>query len=231
MATTPDAALAEQWHAITHWLAGLGRTEVESPSILTGWTVRDLAAHLVPAMGVLAGSQPVPTGTAVDHDLASYLRSYSDNADGILRGAIEAAQPQGDDGAGALRARLEARGTEALEHLAALRAEGITLVRVRRGVVTLDMLVMTRLIELVVHGDDLARSVDQPGPVQPAALDLVSAALARIAERDAPGLRVLDAAAWVRLAAGRSEPTAWTAAIECGSPQKSPALLTRLPLL
>ena len=197
-----DADLREQWDALIDWLRLLEDEAYDADTVLPAWKVRDLLAHLGLAMGVLASARPT---TAEDADrprlnLGSYLGSYSDNADGIREKAQEVAR---DDIAAGL-ASIEESGDAALDHLARLRDAGTTNVTVRRGVIDLSTLVMTRLVELVVHGDDLARSVAVTSPVDPTARTLVSDALiAVVRRRSGYELDVVDETAWVRLATGR----------------------------
>jgi hypothetical protein len=74
-------------------------------------------------------------------------------------------------------------------------------------------MVVSRVIELVVHGDDLARSLRPTGrsapsgvgPVDRDALDLVAGTLLRIVvARGGWSLEVAQPLTWVRLAAGRT---------------------------
>jgi len=207
-----DADLVEQWDAVVDWLRTLDDEVFDTPSPLPGWRVRDLVAHLGEAMGVLARARPADEEDAARdvaghrghherrHDLASYLASYADNADGIHARAVEVANEQAEDPAAAV----EEKGAAALAHLARLRADGVATVRVRRGVVPLDQLVTTRLVELVVHADDLSRSAHVVAAVDPTARTIVSDALAAIVRRrSGSDVEVGDERAWVRLATGR----------------------------
>ena len=71
---------------------------------------------------------------------------------------------------------------------------------------------VSRVIELVVHADDLSASVRRvpgagagPDPVDPQALDLVAhELLAIVVARGGWDLEVRDARVWTRLAAGRA---------------------------
>ena len=64
---------------------------------------------------------------------------------------------------------------------------------------------VSRVLELVVHADDLARSVPRGSdPVDPDALRLVADALLEIVvARGGWSLEIADERLWVRLAAGR----------------------------
>lgn len=226
-----DADLREQWDALIDWLRLLEDEAYDADTVLPEWKVRDLLAHLGLAMGVLASARPT---TAEDTDrprlnLGSYLGSYSDNADGIREKAQEVAS---EDIAAAL-ASIEESGDAALDHLARLRATGTTNVTVRRGVIDLSTLVMTRLVELVVHGDDLARSVAVTSPVDPTARTLVSDALiAVVRRRSGYELDVVDETAWVRLATGRLKWDQRGHALRSGNLAEGlPDLSSWLPLL
>ena len=79
------------------------------------------------------------------------------------------------------------------------------MVQARRGPVLLSTMTVSRVLELVVHADDLARSVPRGvDPVEPGALQLVADALLRVVvARGGWDLEVSDPRRWVRLAAGR----------------------------
>ena len=75
-----------------------------------------------------------------------------------------------------------------------------------RGPILLSEFVVTRLVELVVHADDLGRSVGRPGPQDPRAVDVVAVALIQVWADRFPGRPIpavdgdLD---WIRQACGR----------------------------
>jgi hypothetical protein len=79
----------------------------------------------------------------------------------------------------------------------------------RRGPILLSTMLTTRLLELVVHGDDLVRSVLRTapgdlGPLEPGAVTVVAEVLRDLlVERRGPDLDVVDPLAWIRLACGR----------------------------
>ena len=77
----------------------------------------------------------------------------------------------------------------------------------RRGPLTRDDYLLTRLIELVLHGDDLQRALpaDPPSPVLAEALAVVSDALTTAyTEKAGVPPDVADPTAWIRLAGGRT---------------------------
>ena len=196
-------SLHRQWEVLRPWVADLladDGVDLSAPSVLPGWTVSELVAHLGRAMDALAAVRPAPPGTTplpLGAYLAGYRRSAADVAEvtRTLAAAIAADPLGGVDGM--------VRG--ALDNLGRLAPDG-GVVMARRGPVTLTDMVVTRVIELVVHADDLARSVPRPGPppIDRGALDLVAQVLLGVlVDRGGWALTVTEPLTWVRLAAGR----------------------------
>jgi len=193
-------ALHAQWDRVRSWVGEVVDDDVaDDPSALEGWTVAELVAHLGRAMDALAGCVPVPDGT-VPLSLGEYVGTYQDRATDIAEttrklAAEIAADPLTavDAHARAAFARLDELGPD--DHV----------VQARRGPVLLSTMAVSRVLELVVHADDLARSVPRgPDPVDPGALRLVADALLDIVvARGGWSLEIADARLWVRLAAGR----------------------------
>jgi hypothetical protein len=199
-----DAArdLRDQWSSLDRWLRDLGvelDRAAERPSVLEGWSVGDLVAHLGQVWETLARCEPAPPGT-VPLNLAEYLGTYPDRAEEITAATR------------ALDARLaphrlagvEERAEEGLARLDRLAGE--TALQARRGPIALQDMVISRLLELVVHADDLARSFPEvvADPVTPRALDTVAAELLHVVvARGGWSLEVEDPLLWVRLATGR----------------------------
>ncbi|WP_024285754.1 maleylpyruvate isomerase N-terminal domain-containing protein [Cellulomonas sp. KRMCY2] len=228
-----EDVLRAQWLRLRPWVHGLEEDARELPSVLGGWTVEDLVAHLGRAMDALTHARPSAPGT-VPLTLGEYVGSYPERAVEIAATTRELAAEIRDDPLPAVDRRVEA----ALAQLAVLRDLGPDpVVQARRGPILLSEMVLSRLIELVVHADDLARSThrDGPGPVLPEALALVADALLEIAvDRGGWNLEIVDPIAWVRLACGRVPLTvdALAAALQPTYASDSlPDLGTVLPLL
>ena len=217
-------------------LESLTPAQLAEPSILPGWSVRDLAAHLVVVADSVRHLEPLPANAGV-LSIGEYLSGYVERAERISGLTHEAAAEMDDIPAG-----YQQRWEDALAHLESLG--DVDKVLARRGAARLADLVVTRVIELVVHADDLARSVQLPEPVglPPAAPALAAGALLDVLAQRHPGraleVRVPPVAAvqcmagprhtrgtppgvvetdpltWTRLAAGR---VGWSEAVESGA--------------
>ena len=217
------------------WLAALPADVMQSPSVLPGWTVRDLAAH----MALVANSVARLTKAPRDEralTIAQYVARYAEAA-----GSIDAktrAQAKVEEPVSALDER-SAAAEETMQDL----GPGDPVVAAGRGPIRLGDFLVTRCIEAAVHADDLARSV--PGierPVPPPETErLAVRALLDVLAETAPGRSVevrvppyaavqciegprhtrgtpgnvveTDPTTWLQLAAGR---TSWADARTAG---------------
>ena len=185
----------------------------DGPSTLAEFSLRGLAGHLLRAVtsaeGYLDGPEPDPgpeplsaaeyyaavaaASTDIDDDVNRAIRQRGVEA---APGSAEEFPAAWAGAAGRIRARLAAEPAGRL-----VRVYGDL-------VLTLDQYLVTRLIELVVHADDLAVSLGvAPPPLPPAATGLAIATLVEVARRrhgDTAVLRALtrrerDAAAALRV--------------------------------
>lgn len=235
--------LRRQWLRLRAWLGELDDAATTEPSVLDGWSVGDLVAHLGRAMDALAAVQPTPDGT-VPLSLGEYLGGYARSADEIAQTTRELAAQIVQDPLTAVDRRAEA----AFAKLTSLREAGPDpVVQARRGPIHLSEMLLSRLLELVVHADDLVRSTtlggegadDEPGrganPLDADALHVAARTLLEIAvDRGGWSLEVADEITWVRLAAGRIPLTTDAAARALRATYTSdslPDLGTTLPLL
>lgn len=206
--------LRAQWLRLRDWIDANDLATSEAPSALDGWSVADLVAHLGLALGALAHARPAPPD-AVPVSLAAYVSGYPDSAEGIAEHTRDVARQTRD----APLAAIDRSVDEALTRFDELHRPGEDpVVLARRGAVLLSTLVLTRLLEYVVHGDDLARSV--PGaagdPLEPDAVAVVAAALRdALAKRGGPHVEIVDDVTWLRLACGRvpADPAALQASV------------------
>ena len=193
-----EELLRSQWAALRDWIESSGLLKhAQDQSVLEAWNVHELVTHIgrsfldIPLLGPAPGSRPL----TIREWIADYGAAAREIADGTkqLARSFSADVLAGIDNC----ARL---GFRALD---ALRAE---VVRGPRGAITRDDFLVTRLVELVVHGDDLARSVPQvpAPPLLDDAVAAVSGALAHAyAEVAGADPDIGDQLVWIRTATGR----------------------------
>ncbi|MBO0901357.1 maleylpyruvate isomerase N-terminal domain-containing protein [Cellulomonas sp. zg-ZUI22] len=204
---TAATALRTQWDRLHAWVEVMADPRLgREPSVLDGWNVVELWAHLGRAMDALAGCTPLPAGT-VPMTLGEYLGTYRDRAQDVVETTRRLAAEHAADPVGYVTASARA----AFATLDTL-GDGDPVVQARRGPVRLSTMTVSRVLELVVHGDDLYRSVRRvraadavTDPVDPGALALAADELLGIVRaRGGWDLEVSDARRWVRLATGRA---------------------------
>jgi uncharacterized protein (TIGR03083 family) len=244
------AALTAQVAHVQDAVGELTPEQWKAPSGLPGWDVRLLVVHIVRQIGVLRdvlGEEPAPTvgkpsgvkpsgvkpTVGKPTDLDTWTRSTAGIA-AQLDASTRAQAEHTDDPVAALAA--EAAALPALKD-EALRTDRLT-TRPFGGMRALDLTV-TRLVELVVHGDDLARATGVPLTTDRQALAAVVRLLADALASKAPGNSVevrippyaavqcvpgprhtrgtppnvveTDPLTWVRLATGR---VSWSEALD-----------------
>jgi uncharacterized protein (TIGR03083 family) len=228
--------LAECVDAVGAAVHRLSPDDLARPSVLPGWTVEELAAHLVVVADSVLHLEALPS-TAGVLSISEYLAGYAARADRITGLTQEAAVEIVD-----LGAAYDQRWEAALHHLGTFA--GTDKVLARRAAARTADFAATRVIELVVHADDLARSLpaeSTTADVPPAAHRLVARVLLDVLAARHPGhtveVRVPPVAAvqclpgprhtrgtpanvvetdqrtWVRLAAGRLD---WADAVADG---------------
>ena len=237
--TTGLAVLRTQGEQLGQWFGELDEEDFSRPTVLDEWDVRTLLAHLVlvfegctRALGRPTRERAVPA--------AEYVRRYRrDVAEIAASTEHTAAGRSPEDLVGALReaVRLVPDGLG-----------GASTIIGGRGPVSPHDWIVTRIVDVVVHCDDLTRSLADRAPVPVERLALATAArtLAEILAVQAPGrsveLRVppfvavqavegprhtrgtppnvieTDALPWLRLATGR---LSFAAAVDEGAVRAS----------
>lgn len=175
------------------------RAEWTSPSALSGFTVGGLANHLATQLSsvppVLASpvDPELEVVTLLDHySRVKWLGASLDDADNqrILRGGEDAAA----DGPDGLADRVEAALTEVRAAVPAEPADRVVTMLRYPWALSLDDFLLTRVMEIAVHADDLAVSTGaETPPLPPAVLDPVLALLTHLSVRRHGALPVLRA--------------------------------------
>ena len=174
------SAYLDQWALTREWCDGID--DWSAPSAVEGWSLRDLVAHF----GLVADSIRAAADAASEEKplrLGDYIRTYAEGASAIderTRGAAS-----GD------RFLYAVDATAASAEEAMARTDGNPVVAARRGPIGWVDFLRTRCIELTVHSDDLARSVDGSGPpTSRPCLQVSTRALADVLRWRAPGRSV-----------------------------------------
>jgi uncharacterized protein (TIGR03083 family) len=180
----PADALVEQSHAVLDWLRGLDGTDFDAPSVLPEWDVRTLTGHLVLVIAGLERRLDQPTRSA-PVPLPEWVRRYRRDVAQIM------ASTAGTTGDRTGPELVEELGT-ALDVLAHRLSGSELLPQVLdtpRGATSLTDFVATRVVEVVVHADDLSRSLPDRAPIklQRRALSVCSRTLASVLAGQHPG--------------------------------------------
>ena len=181
----PAVDFVAQSDRLRAWINTLSPGDFARPSVLPGWDISRLVAHVVlihlglsRCLDRPSAEPPLPS--------AEFVRHYRRDAAELE--AATAAQAVGR-GPGELVADLDDAAGQAA---AALRRDVPTVVDTPRGPTRGIDFVRTRVVELVVHSDDLSRSRPEvePVPLDRRALALTSRQLAEMFASQTPGRTV-----------------------------------------
>lgn len=151
-------AMLAQSAALREWLAAVPFEAFGQPSVLPGWDVRLLAGHLVLTHRGLLRVLERPS-EATPMSVASYVARYRAEADDIDASTIEFTADRTPD-------ELLLDLDQAIHQLRDRLAGGLPrVVAAPRGPIATADFLQTRIIELVVHSDDLSRSLPDRPPV------------------------------------------------------------------
>ena len=202
---TPFAAFVAEARNLSAALATVTEAEFDRPTRCTPWTARALLAHVGMGADRVITMLAEPAPSAADTDAAGYYRpdkrfSSATNRERV-DGAVAAAVRAGS-GAG-LAARFARTWRDAYAAVAAQPADRV--VRTRHGdAMLLTDFMVTRVVELAVHGLDFADAFDRPSWTHDSAIEVMTRLLLPEAARPR-----LDALGWdrmtvVRVATGRA---------------------------
>jgi uncharacterized protein (TIGR03083 family) len=157
----PQDAMLEQSRTTLGWLQGLAPEAFERPTVLPGWSVRQLAGHLLLVHTGLTQSLDQPTKATALH-IHEFVKRYRRDVEMITAATLEAS-------AGLTGPEVVAELESAIDDLAITLEAGVPtsqVISTRRGPITIEDYLATRIVELVVHTDDLNRSLPQTAPAQ-----------------------------------------------------------------
>lgn len=193
-----DRLLVGQWGRLRGWIGHSGLLDHGGrPSVLDGWTITELVAHLGRSFSTFAQAQPAEG--VEPQTLGRYVSNYPTAAAAIAEGTRElSAELAGD-----LLGGIDELARNGFAHMTLLTTP---VVIGPRGPITRDDFLVTRLLELVVHGDDLARSAPvSPPPLLDDAVAVVAGALGDAYAEVTGALPERDGdLPWIRLATGRT---------------------------
>ncbi|MFJ4712754.1 sterol carrier family protein [Streptomyces sp. NPDC088785] len=226
-------AVLAQFAAVRAAVEALTPEQLAAPTRLGDWTVRELAAHVTMAVGMLPRGLAEPAPARADLALLDYPALTAPAASAIADGVRELADsaPPGE---------LYARVAAGLDTYLPPGVDGTRPVAHRVGTMTLTDVLVTRAVELAVHTDDLNDALPALGlPVERQLLAAATRFLADALAARAPGgsteVRIppfavvqcvegprhtrgtppnvveTDPLTWIRLATGR---TTWPAALD-----------------
>ncbi|MGW2015952.1 sterol carrier family protein [Streptomyces sp. NPDC001927] len=244
------AAVLAQFENVRKAVEGLTPEQLDGPTRLGEWTVRDLAAHLTMAVGAVARAlgEPEPAERALGLlDWPAVTATAAARIDEDTR-AIDSADLAG------LFAATAALYQERIEGVSDER-----LVRMRFGAMRLADYLVTRVVELVVHTDDLNAATGLEIPYDRQALAACTRLLADALAVKAPGGAVevrippfavvqcvegprhtrgtppnvveTDPLTWIRLATGRARWAEELDAARVGASGERADLAALLPLM
>jgi uncharacterized protein (TIGR03083 family) len=183
----PHEALLEQSRTVLVWLRGLAPEAFDRPTVLPGWSVRQLTGHLVLVHTGLkqALDQPAREPAVPIHQ---YVTRYRRDRDMIMTATLEAS-------AGLTGPQVVAQLESAIDDLAARLDAGLQMpqvIKAGRGPITTEDHIATRIVELVVHTDDFIRSLPEVAPAElhRSALSRCTRTLAGILAGQHPGRSV-----------------------------------------
>jgi uncharacterized protein (TIGR03083 family) len=182
---TAAESLIEQSRALLAWLPELPDDAYRRPSVLAGWDVRMLVAHLVL---IERGTARVLRLPSPEKPLAphAFVARYRPSVEAIAASTAETAgELSGPELVVALGEAVEAAEV-------ALAGPYPPVLQAPRGPFRAEDWIETRIIELVVHADDLSRTFPErePAPVVRSALSRTMRSLAQMLADAHPGRSV-----------------------------------------
>ncbi|MGW5670643.1 maleylpyruvate isomerase N-terminal domain-containing protein [Micromonospora sp. NPDC003776] len=199
---TVRAAFRDECARLEEVLRGLSEADLERPTPCPPWAVRDLLAHVRTGAGRLVDMLAAPAPQRAEVDAAGYFGRTKFTPE-VDRDRIDSARREAATPAGPAQvADGFARAWRAADAAVGAQPAG-RLVRTRHGdAMTVTEFLRTRVVEVGVHGLDLADALDRRPWLTPTAARVVADLL--VDGRPLPPGLGWDAVTLVRKATGRS---------------------------
>jgi uncharacterized protein (TIGR03083 family) len=170
-----SAAFRAEAHALAAVLAGLPDRAWARPTRCAPWLVRDVVGHLVVTLARLPGMLSAPAPDAADTSATGYYQPGDRYSEQANADRVRTAQDRVGDPAELVR---ELSVTARAVDEAYRGSPPGRLVRTRHGdAMLLSDFLVTRVVELAVHGLDIADALDLPPWLTPAAASLLPPSL------------------------------------------------------
>ncbi|GLW56020.1 maleylpyruvate isomerase N-terminal domain-containing protein [Kitasatospora phosalacinea] len=198
-------AFAAEAAAVEKALSGVGEAAWRRPTRCAPWTVAELFAHVVVVVGRLDGMLDAPAPARAEVTAAEYYRPDARFAPTANADRIALARDRAADGPALLAEH--ARTWRDADRRCRAEPDG-RVVRTRHGdPMLLTDFLTTRVVELAVHGLDLADALDHAPWLTGPAADLLDALLLADGDADPDAVRAelgWDRPAFLRKATGRT---------------------------
>ncbi|WP_200215691.1 maleylpyruvate isomerase N-terminal domain-containing protein [Micromonospora coerulea] len=194
-------AFRDECARLAEILSGLDAADLDRPTRCAPWTVRDLVAHVSSGAGRLVDMLAAPAPQRAEVDAAGYFGAAKFTPE-VDAARIDSARRQARQRPGVPAVAADfARAWRATDEAVAAQPPG-RLVRTRHGdAMTLTEFLRTRVVEVGVHGLDLAEALDRKPWLTPTAADVVATLLT--AGRSVPAGLGWDSLTLIRKTTGR----------------------------
>ncbi|WP_319461875.1 maleylpyruvate isomerase N-terminal domain-containing protein [Micromonospora sp. RTP1Z1] len=167
------AAFRDECARLAEILRGLAEADLDRPTPCPPWTTRDLVAHVRTGAGRLVDMLAAPAPDRAEVDAAGYFGAakFTPEVDGAR---IDSARREARERPGVPEVAADfAQAWRATDEAVAAQPPG-RLVRTRHGdAMTLTEFLRTRVVEVGVHGLDLAEALDRRPWLTPTAAAVV----------------------------------------------------------
>jgi uncharacterized protein (TIGR03083 family) len=205
IAPSPLEALAAESERLSTVLTGLSVRDWARPTRCTPWDVAALAAHVTMAVGRLDAMLDAPAPAAAAVDAAGYYRPDERFSPAVNEDRLDSASEAARAGGAAVAARFDTTWRRAAARCAA-EPSGRCVTTRHGDAMALTGFLTTRVVEVAVHGIDLADALGRPRWTAPAAAAVVTDLLLGEPTATAPaGLGAVD---FIAKATGRDAFTA-----------------------